>query len=101
MSPLLSYTGVDVLRDDGVYTASLLTFQKNGFNSVIVRATAKGVNETRLVVGGRNRAYSGKSEFHSDHCVDFSAPTCCQSATFVRQLFAFYCPLYFTNFLYK
>ena len=57
MSPILSYTGVDVVRDDGVYTASLLAFQKEGFNSVNVRATANGVNETRLVVGGGNQAF--------------------------------------------
>ena len=37
------------------------------------------------------------SQFDSDHGVDFSAPTCCQCATFVRPLFAFYCPLFFTN----
>ena len=36
-----------------------------------------------------------RSQFDSDHCVDFSAPTCCQSAIFVRPLFAFYCPLFF------
>ena len=35
--------------------------------------------------------------FDSDHGVDFSAPTCCQSATIVRPLFAFYCPLCFTK----
>ena len=57
MTPLLTYTGVDVLKDDGVYTASLLAFQKEGFNSVNVRATAKGVNETRLVTGVGNRAF--------------------------------------------
>ena len=28
------------------------------------------------------------SQFDSDHDVDFNAPTCCQSATFVRPLFA-------------
>ena len=27
----------------------------------------------------------------------FFAPTCCQSATFVRPLLAFYCPLFFTK----
>ena len=40
---------------------------------------------------------AGRSQFDSDHGVDFSAPTCCQSATFVRPLFAFYCPLFFTG----
>ena len=34
------------------------------------------------------------SQFDIDHGVNFSAPACCQSATFVRPLFAFYCPLY-------
>ena len=38
-----------------------------------------------------------RPQFDSDHCVDFSAPTCCQSANFVRPLFAFYCPLVFTE----
>ena len=38
-----------------------------------------------------------RSQFDSDHGVDFSAPTCCQSATFVRPLFACYCPLFFTE----
>ena len=28
-----------------------------------------------------------RSQFDSDHGVDFSAPTCCQSSTFVRPLF--------------
>ena len=37
------------------------------------------------------------SQFHRDHGFDFSAPTCCQSATFVRLLFAFNCPLFFTK----
>ena len=38
-----------------------------------------------------------RSQYDSDHGVDFSAPTCCQSATVVRPLFAFYCPLFFTK----
>ena len=38
-----------------------------------------------------------RSQFDSDHGVDFSASTCCQSSTFVRPLFAFYCPLFFTK----
>ena len=38
-----------------------------------------------------------RSQFDSDHGVDFYAPTCCQSATFARPLFAFNCPLYFTR----
>ena len=38
-----------------------------------------------------------RPQFDSYHCVDFSAPTCCQSANFVRPLFAFYCPLVFTE----
>ena len=36
-----------------------------------------------------------RSQFDSDHGVDFSTPTSCQSATFVRPLFAFYCTLSF------
>ena len=34
---------------------------------------------------------AARSQFDSDNGVDFSTPTCCQSATFVRPLFAFYC----------
>ena len=40
---------------------------------------------------------AGQSQFDCDHGVEFSAPTCCQSATFVRPLFALYCPLFFTE----
>ena len=40
---------------------------------------------------------AGLSKFDRDHGVDFYAHTCCQSATFVRPLFAFYCPLSFTK----
>ena len=36
-----------------------------------------------------------RSQFDSDHRVDFSTPTSCQSTTFVRPLFA--CPLFFTT----
>ncbi|KAI0208298.1 Calcium-activated chloride channel regulator 4A [Lamellibrachia satsuma] len=49
--------GVDVLKDDGYYSAILLSFQKNGFNSVKVRATAKGGNDTRLVTRAGSRAF--------------------------------------------
>ena len=38
-----------------------------------------------------------RSSFENDHGIDFSAPTCCQSETFVRPLDAFYCPLFFTK----
>ena len=38
---------------------------------------------------------AARAQFDSDHGVDFPPPTCCQSATFVRPLFAFYCPLFF------
>ena len=38
---------------------------------------------------------AGRSKFDSDHGVGFAAPTCCQSATFLRPLFGFYCPLFF------
>ena len=36
------------------------------------------------------------SQFDSDHGVDLYTPTSCQSATFVRPLFAFYFTLFFT-----
>ena len=35
-----------------------------------------------------------RSQFDSEHGVDFYAPTCCQSAIFVPSLFAFYCPFF-------
>ena len=38
-----------------------------------------------------------QSQFDSDHGVDFSPLACCQSATFVRPLFAFYRPLFFSE----
>ena len=38
-----------------------------------------------------------RSQFDSDHGVGFAAPTFGQSATFVRPLFVFYCPLFFTG----
>ena len=38
-----------------------------------------------------------RSQFDSDHRVDVSMPTSCQSATFVRPLFAFVCPLFSTK----
>ena len=38
---------------------------------------------------------AGRSQFDSDHGADFSAPTCCQSATFVRPLFGVFCRLFF------
>ena len=44
---------------------------------------------------------TGRSQYDSDHGVNFSAPTCCQSATFVQPLFAFYCPLFFTKNINK
>ena len=37
------------------------------------------------------------AQFDNDHGVDFYAATCFQSATFVRPLFAFYFPLFFTG----
>ena len=40
---------------------------------------------------------AARSKFDTDHGVDFYAPTCFQSATFVRSLFSFYCPLFFTE----
>ncbi|KAI0208300.1 Calcium-activated chloride channel regulator 1 [Lamellibrachia satsuma] len=49
--------GVDVLKDDGFYSAVLLKFPHNGYNPVKVRAAAKDGNETRLVNGAGNRAF--------------------------------------------
>ena len=40
---------------------------------------------------------AARSQFNSDHGVDFSTPSCCKSATFVRPLFAIYCPSFFTG----
>ena len=40
---------------------------------------------------------ASRSQFDSDHGVDLYVHTCCQSATFARPLFAFYCPLFFTR----
>ena len=37
------------------------------------------------------------SQFDRDHDVDLSTPTRCLSAIFVRPLFVFYCPLFFTK----
>ena len=52
-------------------------------------------------VGGLSSKFdgflAGLSQFGSDRGVDFSTPTCCQSATFVRPFFAFYCSLFFTG----
>ena len=38
-----------------------------------------------------------RSQFDRDDGVDLPAPTCCPSAIFVRPLFVFYCPLFFTE----
>ena len=54
---LFPYTGVDVLKDDGFYSAVLLNFPQNGCNPVKVRTAAKGSNETRLVKRTGNRAF--------------------------------------------
>ena len=40
---------------------------------------------------------AARSQFDSDHGIVFSTPTCCLSAIFVRPLFVFYCPLFFTK----
>ena len=49
-------------------------------------------------IGGQSSKFEKflavQSQFDSDHGVDFSAPTSCQSATFVRPLFAFYYSLF-------
>ena len=43
---------------------------------------------------------AGRSQFDTDHSVDFYAHTCCQSATF-GPLFAFYCPLFLRKQIIK
>ena len=52
-------------------------------------------------IGGQSSKFdeflAARSQFDGDHGVDFSTPTSCQSATFVRPLFAFYCTLFFTK----
>ena len=40
---------------------------------------------------------AARSQFDSDHGVDFSALTCCLSAISVRPFFLFYFPLFFTK----
>ena len=39
---------------------------------------------------------AGRSQFDTDHRVDFYGRTCCHSATF-GTLFLFYCPFFFTE----
>ena len=58
-------------------------------NIIIIYTTVGGLSSKC------DKFLAGRSQFDSDHGVDFFAPTCCQSATFVRPLFAFYCPLFF------
>ena len=54
---------------------------------------------TYTTIGGLSSKFDKflavRSQFDSDHGVDFSAPRFCQSSTFVRPLFVFYCPLFF------
>ena len=44
-----------------------------------------------------DRFLAARSQFNTGHRVNFYAHTCYQSASF-EPLFAFYCPLFFTNF---
>ena len=57
------------------------------------------VQDIYTTIGGLSSIFEDflavRSQFDCDHGVNFSAPTCCQSATFVRPLFAFYCRLFF------
>ena len=50
-------TGVDAVKNDGFYSATLLNFKTNGTFQVTVRATARGNNQTRLVTRGGSRAF--------------------------------------------
>ena len=72
------------------------------------RAKHHGQKVTRLsdfentTIGGPVSSHfdeflAGRSKFDSVHGVDCYAPTYCQSATFVRPLFVFYSPLFFTK----
>ena len=58
-------------------------------------------NTIYTTIGGLSSKFdkflAARSQFDSDHGVDFSTPTSCQSSTFVRPLFAFYCPVFFTK----
>ena len=49
-------------------------------------------------IGGPSSKLDGflaaRPQFDSDHGVDFSTPTYCQSTTFVRPLFEFYCTFF-------
>ena len=50
-------TGVDAVKNDGFYSATLLNFEAEGTFQVTVRATARGSNQTRLVSRGGSRAF--------------------------------------------
>ena len=72
---------------------SVLTFVfRSGPYSIRVIYTTIGELSSKF-----DEFLAARSQFDSDHGVDCYAPTCCQSATFVRPLFAFYCPLFFTG----
>ena len=58
---LFSYTGVDVLKDDGFYSAVLLKFPQNGCNPVKVRTAAKGERrKAKNSITGQNRGSIAK-----------------------------------------
>ena len=65
--------------------------------SLNVKNTA--IHGIYTTIGGLSSKFdvflAARSQFDMDHGVDFSAPTCCQSATFVRPLFALYCPFFY------
>ena len=51
------YIGVDTVKNDGFYSATLLNFQNDGTFPVKVRAAAREGNQTRLVTNGGSRAF--------------------------------------------
>lgn len=57
VSGYLLCTGVDTVKNDGFYSATLLNFKADGTFPVKVRATAKEGNQTRLVTKGGSRAF--------------------------------------------
>ena len=75
------------------------------FYNISILITTKGVLSSKIcphksvatnLSSKFDEFLSGRSQFDTDHRVDFYAHTCCQSAIF-GPLFAFYCPLFFTK----
>ena len=69
-------------------------------NTKITRLFSRFVLLTSIIIaiGGPSSKFdeflAARSQFNSDNGVDFSTPTSCQSATYVRPLFAFYCTFF-------